>query len=182
MLGERSWDGAGRDSSVYETWTRAPNLSSIQAGLWPLPTWPVCRGGTAPPWEGQLPKTGTRPTWAASRWSHSQLKNNWAQSGIFLPFPFSFNLLLRRKSLLNAGVFLTPLLTLPFLTESRPPPLSLRQAAGSSKNLMTLFCFHCTYFYGYLLFMAQDTGFPFMEGSKVPFRNEYIYVFKRQFI
>lgn len=130
MLGERSWDWAGRDSSVHETWTRAPNLSSSQAGLWPLPTWPVCRGGTAPPWEGQLPKTGTGPTWAAARWSHSQLKNNWAQSGIFLPFPLSFNLLLRRKSLLNAGVFLTPLLTLTSLFNGEQASTS-EPSAGS---------------------------------------------------
>lgn len=185
MLGESSWDWTGGDSSVQVQEPELRTQAPPRLGLWPSPPWPVSRGGTAPPQEKQLPKSGwsgTGPTWAVARWSHSQPKNNWAQSGIFLPFSFSFNLLLRRKSLLNAGVFLTPLLTLPFLTESRPPPPSLRHAAGSGKNLMTLFCFHCTYFYGYLLFMAWDTGFPFMEGSKVPFWNEYIYVFKWGFI
>ena len=126
MLGEISWDWAGRHLSIsHLPWNlnQSPEFG-LHSGWGPdLP--PGLHAGEAQPPHRErqpgslLPNSGlgaTGPTWAAARWSRTWLKSNKPRATAFHPFHSSSNLLLWRKSPLKAGVFLTPLLTLTSLS------------------------------------------------------------------
>lgn len=77
--------------------------------------------------------------------------------GNFPPFLVFLQLVVEEKVSVECWVSLTlPLNTYSFNREQASTSRALRHAAGSGKNLMTLFCFHCTYFLWLLSYLWHE--------------------------